>query len=170
MDYRRQLTLLILTITVPVLAADELHFYATPVRVYAGDAVTFHYLGEKGIAREAIASWKWDFDGDGKIDARGSGYSGIDATWYATYDATAGHDPNDVAYLDDNGYYHVSPTLTVTTRTTTASTPVRRRRSSYAPITLETLRFRSISLVALVLPRLIFPPVLLRFVSTPTWN
>ena len=115
MGYRRQLTFMLLTVAVSALAADELHFYATPVRVYAGDAVTFHYLGEKGIAREAIASWKWDFDGDGKIDARGSGYSGIDATWYATYDATAGHDANDVAYLDDNGFYHVSPTLTVTT-------------------------------------------------------
>ena len=115
MGYRRQLTLLLLYVAVPVLAADELHFYATPVRVYAGDAVTFHYLGEKGIAREAIASWKWDFDGDGKIDARGSGYSDIDATWYATYDPTAGHNTDDVAFLDDNGFYHVSPTLTVTT-------------------------------------------------------
>lgn len=116
MGYRRQLSILLLSVVASsALAADELHFYATPVRVYAGDAVTFHYLGEKGIAREAIASWKWDFDGDGKIDARGSGYSGIDATWYATYDATAGHDTSDVAYLDDNGFYHVSPTLTVTT-------------------------------------------------------
>lgn len=96
-------------------AADGLYFYATPVRVYSGDAVTMHYLGEKGVAREAIASWMWDFDSDGKIDAKGNGYSGIDAIWYATYDSTASHNTNNVVYLDDNGYYHVSPTLTVIT-------------------------------------------------------
>ena len=108
MDFRQTAAVLILAVS-SARAADELHFYATPVRVYAGDAVTLHYLGEKGVARERIASWQWDFDGDGKVDARGNGYSGIDATWYATYDAT------DAERLDDNGFYHVSPTLTVTT-------------------------------------------------------
>lgn len=93
----------------PLFASNELHFYATPVRVYAGDAVLLHYLGEKGVEKERIASWTWDFDGDGKVDARGRGSSGIDATWYATYD------DSDPERLDDYGFYHVSPTLTVVT-------------------------------------------------------
>ena len=83
----------------------ELRFYATPVRVYGGDAVTFHYLGEKGLARESIASWAWDFDGDGTVDARGTGAAGIDATWYAVFDA------NDV---EEDGFRHVLPRLMVT--------------------------------------------------------
>lgn len=82
-----------------------LRFYATPVRVYGGDAVTFHYLGEKGLARESIASWAWDFDGDGTVDARGTGAAGIDATWYAVFDA------NDV---EEDGFRHVLPRLMVT--------------------------------------------------------
>ena len=59
---------LVLLFSITLIAADGLYFYATPVRVYSGDAVTMHYLGEKGVAREAIASWMWDFDSDGKID------------------------------------------------------------------------------------------------------
>lgn len=92
-------------------AEDTLRFYATPVRVYGGDAVTFHYLGEKGLARERIASWAWDFDGDGTADQRGTGAVGIDATWYAVFDTGAVYEGR--SWLDGSGFLHVLPRLTV---------------------------------------------------------
>lgn len=84
--------------------AGELNFYATPYRVHNGDAVMFHYLPGKGLPSEAIASWSWDFNGDGTVDAKGRGSSGINATWYAVYEA---------ALADSDGVYRVRPTLTV---------------------------------------------------------
>ena len=85
-----------------VLAEGELHFYATPYRVHNGDAVTFHYLPEKGLALDEIASWVWTVDE--KIVARGKGPSGINATWYAVYNA---------ALADSDGICRVKPQLTV---------------------------------------------------------
>ncbi len=84
--------------------AGELNFYATPYRVHNGDAVMFHYLPGKGLPSEAIASWSWDFNGDGAVDAKGRGSSGINATWYAVYEA---------ALAGTDGVYRVRPTLTV---------------------------------------------------------
>lgn len=87
-------------------AEDVLRFYATPVRVYGGDAVLFHYVEEGGVAAGRIASWAWDFDGDGTDDLKGTGSEGIGATWHAVFDA------NDV---ESDGFRHVLPRLTVTT-------------------------------------------------------
>ena len=84
--------------------AADLHFYASPYRVDAGGAVMFHYLHEKGIPRERIASWAWDFDGDGTVDAQGLTAEGINATWYATYSE---------AEADSDGVCRVLPILTV---------------------------------------------------------
>ena len=81
-----------------------MRFYATPVRVYGGDAVLFHYLEEGGVASERIASWAWDFDGDGTDDLKGTGADGIGATWHAVFDG------NDV---EEDGFRHVLPRLTV---------------------------------------------------------
>ena len=84
--------------------ATDLFFYASPYRVDAGGAVMFHYLPEKGIPRERIASWAWDFDGDGTVDAQGLTAEGINATWYATYSE---------AEADLDGVCRVLPVLTV---------------------------------------------------------
>jgi hypothetical protein len=93
--------------------AQSPRFYARPFNVNEGDAVSFYYVesltnaspASNSIPRANIASWQWDFDGDGNIDASGSGPEGMDAVWYATFDPTR---------KGADGIYRVKPRLYLT--------------------------------------------------------
>ncbi len=87
-----------------MVGAQDLHFYAQPYQVHEGDAVLFHYLdAESVVPLEEIASWSWDFDNDGQVDAQGTGSEGINATWYATFDESKAQ----------GGTYAVTPKLKI---------------------------------------------------------
>lgn len=86
-------------------SAQTLRFYAAPYRANEGDSVTFHYLETTNTyARSAIATWSWDFNGDGIADATSMTQTNINATWIATFDANKA----------TNGVQLVSPVLRVT--------------------------------------------------------
>lgn len=93
--------------------AQTLRFLASPYRVKEGDAVTFQYLDQQPgtLSRTNVASWAWDFDGDGVIDAAGVAPTdgtppNLNGVWYATFDRTRAV----------NGVFKVLPKLYVTTR------------------------------------------------------
>jgi hypothetical protein len=92
---------------------EDLRFLAFPYKVNEGDAVTFQYLDQKPntLNRTNIASWEWDFDGDGVIDARGQAPAdgsppNLNGVWFAKFDRNRA-----VA-----GAYRVVPRLFVETR------------------------------------------------------
>lgn len=101
-----RLTVLFLLCAIGVSAsAQTLRFYAVPYRVNEGDSVTFKYIeATNTLPRSAIASWKWDFNGDGIVDATSATQSDMNATWVAALDRNL---PNDAVQ-------YVSPILHVT--------------------------------------------------------
>lgn len=67
--------------------AQSLRFYAVPYRVNEGDSVRFRYVeATDTFPKSDIASWKWDFNNDGIVDATGANGAEIDATWVAALD------------------------------------------------------------------------------------
>jgi len=85
-------------------AAAPIRFYASPYKVFEGDAVIFHLMETDGVTVASISSWSWDFNGDGVVDASGTTGTTIDATWYATFDGTKA----------DHGVQLVRPVLWLT--------------------------------------------------------
>ena len=91
----RLLPFAFLLLCAPALPAQSLRFYASPYRVYEGDAVRFVYLDRTNgvpvpgvIPRANILSWQWDFRNSGNVDDSSSVSTNIDSTWYAVYDPT----------------------------------------------------------------------------------
>lgn len=104
---------LLLLIGVHHLQAQSPRFFARPYKVNEGDAVSFYYLevltnsvaASNSIPKASISSWQWDFDGNGTIDASGTGIDGLDAVWYATFDPSK---------KGADGIYRVRPRLYLT--------------------------------------------------------
>ncbi len=82
---------------VPFATAQDLHFFARPFEVTENEDVLFTYLPEQGNgpALGEIASWKWDFNGDGIWDQQKT-VGGqvvpaqINTTWRATFNVNKG--------------------------------------------------------------------------------
>ena len=85
---------------------QTIRFYTAPYRCFSSDAVRFIYFENTNtVAKTNIATWAWDFDGNGTFDASGTNVTEMDQTWYATYDTTKA----------TNGVQYIGPVLRVTT-------------------------------------------------------
>ena len=101
--------------------AAQAPFFARPPMQDEGGAMVFQYHAAKAgaVPLTEIASWKWDFDGDGTWDEERSaedadsetglpiGGAGITTTWHAVYDSS--HDG------DNDGIITLTPKLQITT-------------------------------------------------------
>ncbi len=95
-----------LALDITAAAQPVARFYARPYKANEGDAVSFYYVETtNSLAKTNIASWQWDFDGDGTIDASGTGSDGLNSVWYATFDPTK---------KGADGVYRVLPRLYLT--------------------------------------------------------
>lgn len=78
-------------------SAQNLNFFARPFEVTESEDVLFTYLPGQGTSPEFadIASWKWDFDGDGTWDEQKTVSStvlptAIQTSWRSVYDSNKG--------------------------------------------------------------------------------
>ena len=103
---RRLVSIACFAVLAATAPAQTLRFYTDRYRVFEGDAVRFIYHETtNAVAKTNIASWAWDFDGNGSFDSQGTNVTEMDQTWYATLN------PNQVT----NGVQKIAPILKVST-------------------------------------------------------